>query len=171
MLSIYLYWIKGILRGYAIRSGRRPSGSQRRPLTSLGTSTWPYRVTTQYSYYTHVNHPCMVACLDTLQYFNIICCNDDEYTWTHDISERSFFHKIGDIGIYVSLDEGYLVFNVGLVDFTPHHIYFRILIDLTQLPNLCARQDIDISKTNDTVIITITQVIIYIYIWPYVYNC
>ena len=26
---IYLYWIKGILRGYAIRSGRRPSGSQR----------------------------------------------------------------------------------------------------------------------------------------------
>ena len=27
--AIYLYWIKGILRGYAIRSGRRPSGSQR----------------------------------------------------------------------------------------------------------------------------------------------
>ena len=27
--TIYLYWIKGILRGYAIRSGRRPSGSQR----------------------------------------------------------------------------------------------------------------------------------------------
>ena len=59
MLTIYLYWINGILRGYAIRSGRRPSGSQRpgrmrsalRPLTSLGTSAWPYRVTTQYSYY------------------------------------------------------------------------------------------------------------------------
>ena len=27
--TIYLYWIKGILRGYAIRSGRRTSGSQR----------------------------------------------------------------------------------------------------------------------------------------------
>ena len=57
VLTIYLYWIKGILRGYAIRTGRRPSGSQRpglrsalRPLTSLGTSAWPYRVTTQYSY-------------------------------------------------------------------------------------------------------------------------
>ena len=47
--TIYLYWIKGILRGYAIRSVRRPSESQR-PLTSLGTSAWPYRVTTQYSY-------------------------------------------------------------------------------------------------------------------------
>ena len=31
MLTIYLYWIKGILRGYAKRSGRRPSGSQRPP--------------------------------------------------------------------------------------------------------------------------------------------
>ena len=50
----------GILRGYAIRSGRRPEGSQRpqggppgppRPLTSRGTSAWPYRVTTQYSFY------------------------------------------------------------------------------------------------------------------------
>ena len=29
VLTIYLYWIKGIPRGYAIRSGRRPSGSQR----------------------------------------------------------------------------------------------------------------------------------------------
>ena len=29
LLTTYLYWIKGILRGYAIRSGRRPSGSQR----------------------------------------------------------------------------------------------------------------------------------------------
>ena len=29
-LDLYFrYWIKGILRGYAIRSGRRPSGSQR----------------------------------------------------------------------------------------------------------------------------------------------
>ena len=28
LFTIYLYWIKGILRGYAIRSGRRPSGSQ-----------------------------------------------------------------------------------------------------------------------------------------------
>ena len=27
--TIYLYWIKGILRGYANRSGRRPEGSQR----------------------------------------------------------------------------------------------------------------------------------------------
>ena len=26
LLTIYLYWIKGILRGYAIRSGRLPSG-------------------------------------------------------------------------------------------------------------------------------------------------
>ena len=60
LLNIYLYWIKGILRGYAIRSGRRPSGSQQkstevsgppRPLTSRGTSAWPYRVTKQYSYY------------------------------------------------------------------------------------------------------------------------
>ena len=50
MLTIHLYWIKGKLRGYAIRSGRRPSGSQR-SLTSLGTSAWPYRVTTQYSYF------------------------------------------------------------------------------------------------------------------------
>ena len=29
VLTIYLYWIKGILRGYLIRSGRRPLGSQR----------------------------------------------------------------------------------------------------------------------------------------------
>ena len=29
LLTTYLYWIKGILRGYAIRSGRRPEGSQR----------------------------------------------------------------------------------------------------------------------------------------------
>ena len=29
VLTIYLYWIKGILHGYAIRSGRYPSGSQR----------------------------------------------------------------------------------------------------------------------------------------------
>ena len=49
--------IIGMLRGYAIRSGRRPEGSQRpqggppRPLTSRGTSAWPYRVTTQYSFY------------------------------------------------------------------------------------------------------------------------
>ena len=53
MLTIYLYWIEGILRGYAIQSGRCPSGSQRPgrtallPLTSLGTSAWPYRVTMQ----------------------------------------------------------------------------------------------------------------------------
>ena len=56
---IHKYWIKGIPRGYAIRSGRHPSGSQRpgptarsarRPLTSRGMSAWPYRVTTQYSY-------------------------------------------------------------------------------------------------------------------------
>ena len=40
----------GILRGYAIRSGKRPEGSQR-PLTSRGTSAWPYRVTMQYSFY------------------------------------------------------------------------------------------------------------------------
>ena len=52
-INIYIY-ILGILRGYAIRSGRRPEGIQRsalRPLTSLGTSAWPYRVTTQYSFY------------------------------------------------------------------------------------------------------------------------
>ena len=54
---ICTYWIKGILCGYAIRSGRHPSGSQRpgptcgRPLTSLGMFAWPYRVTTKYSYY------------------------------------------------------------------------------------------------------------------------
>ena len=29
LLTIYLYWIKGILRSYVIRSGRHPSGSQR----------------------------------------------------------------------------------------------------------------------------------------------
>ena len=46
------YWIKGILCGYEIRSGRHPSGSQRPgPLTSLGMPAWPYRVTTKYSYY------------------------------------------------------------------------------------------------------------------------
>ena len=60
VLNIIYIYIKGILRGYAIRSGRRPEGSQRpqggpcgppRPLTSRGTSAWPYRVTTQYSFY------------------------------------------------------------------------------------------------------------------------
>ena len=39
MLTIYLYWIKGILRGWAIQSGRRPSVAGQtaglpRPLTS-----------------------------------------------------------------------------------------------------------------------------------------
>ena len=55
---ICTYWIKGIICGYAIRSGKHASGSQRpgptrsarRPLTSLGMSAWPYRVTTTYSY-------------------------------------------------------------------------------------------------------------------------
>ena len=42
----------GILRGYAIRSGRQtPDRWPPRPLTSRGTSAWPYRVTTQYSFY------------------------------------------------------------------------------------------------------------------------
>ena len=57
---VCLYWIKWILCGYAIRSGRHPSGSQRlgptcsQPgglLTSLWMSAWPNRVTTKYSYY------------------------------------------------------------------------------------------------------------------------
>ena len=53
--------IIGILRGYAIRSGRRPEGGQRPPggpQTSRGKSAaagrpadFPYRVTTQYSFY------------------------------------------------------------------------------------------------------------------------
>ena len=54
------YWIKGILCGYAIRSGRHPSGSQWLGPTCgwpggrwlpFGMSAWPYRVTTKYSYF------------------------------------------------------------------------------------------------------------------------
>ena len=42
-LTIYLYWIKGILRGYAIRSGRRPEGSQRpgRPAVRPAAADFP----------------------------------------------------------------------------------------------------------------------------------
>ena len=67
------YWIKGILCGYAIRSGRHPEGSQRPPgrpqrppLTSLGMSAWPYRVTTKYSYYIR-------GCIHAVLCFRFLC--------------------------------------------------------------------------------------------------
>ena len=71
------YWIKGILCGYAIRSGRHPSGSQRPgPLTSLGMSAWPYRVTTKYSY-------CIYICIHVYGYMNmqIICLSCPPTIW------------------------------------------------------------------------------------------